>query len=473
VGEGANLAFTQRARVEYARRGGRINTDAIDNAAGVAISDREVNLKILLGQAVEAGALAGADRDRLLQDVADDVVAAVLDDVSLQTWAISRQVAASPARLDAIDSLLQHLEEADVVDRASEQLPTTAELHARVDAGAGLTRPEMAVVLAGAKRDLADELLKSTVPDSPFFGPVLDAYFPAPIVQRFGDLIGRHRLRRELVAASLTNDIVNRMGADFAAATATEAGVGLAPVVHAYAAAREMAAAEQWWQYLDHSDLAPDLLSELAEAFSGLLGALTRHYLPGLDEVALATTIARHRPAFVELAPAIATMGSTIQQHRSARRAAQLSDAGVDATWAVRFAGVSELAIVPDVADVAQALERSVVDVAETFLLAREQLGIDRVLARLEAVRPHDAWSRQAAEALRDDLHELCRSAARNSLATFPHVEPTLAIGRYGDKHAAVLDHTRRLLRQAEGAAGDRLEPLSVVVAALRRVVET
>ncbi len=167
VGEGANLAFTQRARIEYARRGGHLNTDAIDNSGGVDISDREVNLKILLRPALESGEITRAERDSLLAEVCDDVVGAVLHDSARQSMALSRAATSSPKRVGALERLMVELEGAAVLDRSVEALPTTAEMSVRARAGAGLTRPEMAVLLAGAKRGLTASLLASGVPDQP------------------------------------------------------------------------------------------------------------------------------------------------------------------------------------------------------------------------------------------------------------------------------------------------------------------
>ena len=223
VGEGANLAFTQRARIEYARRGGHVNTDAIDNAAGVDISDHEVNLKILLRPAVEAGEITATSATG-----------------SSARWPTTSWRGA--ARLRAPEHGPRpgrrrqpgpdgghrgadgELEADGVVDRAVEALPDPGGDEAREDAGAGLTRPELAVLLAGAKRSLAARLLASDVPDQPALRAALVAYFPPALAERFDDLLDSHRLRRELVASEVANDLVDRMGATFVTRLVADTG---------------------------------------------------------------------------------------------------------------------------------------------------------------------------------------------------------------------------------------------------------
>ena len=248
VGEGANLAFTQRARIEYARRGGHINTDAIDNSGGVDISDREVNLKILLRPAVESGEMTLAERDELLTEVCDDVVAAVLHDSARQSMALSRAVAASPGRIGAVERLMVELEASGVLDRAVEALPTTDEMAARARAGAGLTRPELAVLLAGAKRGLTAALLASGVPDQPAMRAALVSYFPAALAARCDHLLDGHRLRRELVASVVANEVVDRMGVTFASRLAADTGRDPSEVAAAWWIGRDVVGAADWWR---------------------------------------------------------------------------------------------------------------------------------------------------------------------------------------------------------------------------------
>jgi glutamate dehydrogenase len=187
-----------------------MNTDAIDNSAGVDISDREVNIMVLLRAVVEAGDLPPDERDALLEEVCQEVVAAVLDDCRDQSFALSRRSAASPGLMDAAETLMSELEAAAVLDRSVEALPTTEEMRARQDAQEGLTRPEVAVLLAGAKRSLTAQLLLTALPDQLALRALLVAYFPSVLSNRFGHLLDRHNLRRELIASEAANDIRSR-----------------------------------------------------------------------------------------------------------------------------------------------------------------------------------------------------------------------------------------------------------------------
>ncbi|MDO9711655.1 NAD-glutamate dehydrogenase [Paracraurococcus lichenis] len=232
VGEGANLAVTQAGRVEYARGGGRINTDALDNSAGVSTSDHEVNIKILLADAEAAGRLTRVQRDALLREMTDEVAQLVLRDNAQQHLAVTLEERAGAEALPAQALLMQRLEAAGVLDRSVAGLPDAATLRARIAAGEALTRPAICALLPLAKLWLTEAVEESDLPDDAAFGPVLAAYFPRPLQERFPELIARHRLRRELVATAIANEVANRLGCAGLARLAAEAG----PVAAARAA---------------------------------------------------------------------------------------------------------------------------------------------------------------------------------------------------------------------------------------------
>jgi glutamate dehydrogenase len=224
VGEGGNLGFTQRGRIEYAASGGRINTDFIDNSAGVDTSDHEVNIKILLGLAVQRGDLTVDERNELLQSCADDVVSHVLYDNYLQAQILSQEMEISAQRIENHEDLMQQLESDGELEREVEFLPTSEEMAERRGAGRGMERPEAAILLAYAKRSIAAALLESDLPDSPYLFQDLRSYFPPAIVERFGHLIEDHPLKRELVATIASNDVVNSQGITFVSRMVTETG---------------------------------------------------------------------------------------------------------------------------------------------------------------------------------------------------------------------------------------------------------
>ena len=472
VGEGANLAFTQRARIEYARRGGRINTDAIDNAAGVDISDHEVNLKILLRTAVEAGELTEAERDRMLGEVCDDVVAAVLRDCALQSMALARARAASPSRMGAAERLLEELEAAGVVDREVEALPTTAEMHDREDAGAGLTRPELAVLLAGSKRSLAARLLASDVPDQPALREALVGYFPPALTERFGHLLDGHRLRRELVASVVANDVVNRMGATFVTRLVADTREAPAAVAAAYWIARTVVDAPSLWRLLEGEEAQPraEALLAAAPVLSDLLEALTREYLRRGETIDIAATVARDRPAMTELAAAV-DVGTPYRRRLRSRRAEALLDTGLQPGLAPRWAALPELAIGPDAADLARATHRPVTAVAEAVLQLGESLGIDRLSDRLGHAVPQGRWGTAAWQGLREDLDDLRRGAARRALVDYPEEPEPEAVLRFLVDRAHAVAEVTRLLREIEGEPQPSLDAVAVAVRTVRRAI--
>ncbi len=232
VGEGANLAVTQAGRVEYARAGGRINTDALDNSAGVSTSDHEVNIKILLADAEREGRLTRVQRDALLREMTAEVGQLVLRDNHRQHLAVTLEERAGAEAMPAQALLMARLEAAGVLDRSVAGLPDAATMRARIAAGDALTRPAICALLPLAKLWLTDAVAESDLPDDPAFGPLLLAYFPTLLRERFPDLIARHRLRRELVATAIANEVANRLGCAGLARLAAEAG----PVAAARAA---------------------------------------------------------------------------------------------------------------------------------------------------------------------------------------------------------------------------------------------
>lgn len=479
VVEGANLALTQRARIEYARRGGRVNTDAIDNAAAVDISDHEVNLKILLRLAVEGGELNTAERDRVLQDVCDDVVASVLGDCALQGTALSRAQALSPSRMAVTELLLEELESAGVVDRAVEALPTPQEMKDRTGAGAGLTRPELAVLLAGAKRSLVSTLLRSGVPDQPALREALVSYFPASLAGRFDHLLDRHRLRRELVASVVANDVVNRMGATFVARLSADTGAAAPAVAAAYWIARGVVDAPSYWERLhtaaggdsETAVPAPTAFVAAAPGLSDLLEALTRTYLRRGEADGIAGAVDRDRSALAELAAAVDGLGSPYRRRLRSRRADTLVDGGLDPSLAVEWAGLPELEIGPDAAALARMTGRSIVGVAEAVLQLGESLGLDRLRDRLRLATPAGRWGRAAWRGLADDLDDLRRAAAERALQDRPELSEPDAVLRFLADRSKVVGEVTRLLREVEDEPEPSFDAIAVAAREVRRAI--
>lgn len=293
IAEGANLAVTQRGRIRYSRRGGRINADFIDNAAGVATSDREVNLKILLALAIERGRLDPADRDSYLVEATTEVAREVLRQVDHSVAALNRAAANSDRYLDAYEALIDDLERAGRLDRQVEVLPSSEEFSIRRQAGAGLIRPELATVLTFAKTDLVGAVEAADWSADPFLLESVVPYFPAGIRAAFSDLIPDHRLYRSLVATDVAGEIVDQMGVVWAHDLAAELGRPLGDVAGAFWAARQLTGAGDLWAQLetlaagdaagdgtgDAEQLSAPAEAALHDAVSGAVHRLVRDYL--------------------------------------------------------------------------------------------------------------------------------------------------------------------------------------------------
>ena len=430
VGEGGNLGFTQRARIEYASGGGLINADFIDNSAGVDCSDHEVNLKILLDLAVRRGELEAAARDDLLREVTDDVVHHVLYDSFLQAQILCQEVRASSARLFAYEDLMDALEHADMLSRSAEALPTSEAMAERRRAGQRLERPELAVLLAYAKRLLTDSLLESSLPEDPAFDRDLRGYFPPRVVARFGHLLPEHPLRRELVATLVSNDVVDALGPTFVNGLARELGAEPAEVVRAFRIAREVTGATQRWLEIEGhaATLDQDVTWRLMEGVDELVAGVARWYVlhaPGAD---VDETIAAGHEAFVALADAMPTLRSEAWRDEHEGIARELSAQGVPSDLARRHAFQRALLHAPDIIAAHQATGRDVGDVARAFFDLGERLGLEWLEQEVLSLPGASRIQRWAQQALLDDVLAARRVLAQRALEESPGAEPAEAV---------------------------------------------
>ena len=348
VAEGANLAVTQRARVAYSRRGGRVNTDFVDNAAGVAMSDREVNLKILLSLAEATGRLAPGDGDRLLLEARDDAAAAVLSQVDGGVVALDRAALAGGSDLQVYEALIEELEAAGMLERSTECLPGPEELARRRQAGAGLSRPELAVVMAYERSALACSVQASRLPERPGMADLARAYFPAPLREPFSDLVTSHPLFAQLVSSQVANQVTKQMGPIWAYEVSAELGCPLSQVAGADQSAAEVLGAAWMEGEVDalSSSLQMDAELALRSAISAGVDRLARWYLRHPGASGTAGRSALDERIMAELA-----------RHMGAekRDRADWTSLGVPAELAGRAAQLADLAGVGEVGHVALA----------------------------------------------------------------------------------------------------------------------
>ncbi len=476
LGEGGNLGFTQRGRIEAALFGAGgagvgLNTDAIDNSAGVDTSDHEVNIKILLGLAIADGEMTAKQRNVLLVRMTDDVAALVLRDNYFQTQCLSITHRLGTRLLEQEARFMRFLEKQGRLNRAIEFLPTDDEIAERRAANdparARLTTPERAVLLAYSKMWLFDELLTSDLPEDEWVGTALARYFPTALRERMAAYVPRHPLKREIIATHVLNSMVNRVGATFVHRLTEMTGARVAQVVRAYLMAREVFGAVGLWQRIEALDSqVPDAVQAAMLIHEGeLTSRATTWFLRSrrLGEP-MSPTIARLAPAVTTLAARLAPAAS-----KSALAEGWIA-AGVPAELATRVASAADLLDALDIAEVADSSERPFGEVYEAHAGVGERLGLARLRMQIESLPSGSYWQSRAKTALGDDLAGLQRALAQQVLQDH-RGDTAQMLASWEAAHAAPLERARRLLADLGETKQADLAMMSVALRELRNLV--
>ena len=473
AGEGGNLGFTQRGRIEYAGASGRINTDFIDNSGGVDMSDHEVNLKIPLGIAIARGDLTRKQRDELLAEVADDVTRLVLNDNYLQAQILSQEEAVSESRTQDYEELMQMLEAEGLLDRGLESLPSSEEMTERARTGAPMARPELAVLLAYAKISVKTALLASTLPDDDYLEHDLAAYFPLGVVERFGALLADHPLRRELIATIVANDVVDSQGITFVSRAIAETGAEAADVARAFRIAREVTGADTRWAEIEALDgvIDPVVQNELLAGVDWLVEMASRWYLqhaPGAD---IGRTIASDAPGFAELDAHLAEVIAPSSRTAREDAARQLIARGAPEELARRHVFQPALAHAADIVSVVRATGLPIADVARAFSAFGEVLHLDWLEVSLDGVPASSRWERWAINAIQDDLLLVRREAVAGALAESDGADVEEALAAFVARRPQAVGRLDRLIAQLRTEGVRHLAVLTVAVRQVRGVV--
>jgi glutamate dehydrogenase len=476
VGEGANLGFTQRARIEYALGGGKINTDAIDNSAGVDTSDHEVNIKIALYDAIARKELSGIeDRNTVLAEMTDDVGALVLRDNYEQTQAISVTHTIGDSQIDAQARFMRGLEKAGKLDRAIEGLPddeTIAERHAH---GTGLTRPEIAVLLAYAKLVLYEDLLKSDLPDDPQLVDDLILYFPNEVRARFRPAVERHKLRREIIATVVTNAMINRVRPTFAWQMCDETGKPPADIARAFIIMRDSFALRTIWSEIESLDnklpasVQLDMMISVARLLERAILWLLRSSYEKLD---IAAYVAEFRPRIaviqenlVQILPA--SMLATVRV-----REAELTVDGIPEDLARRVASLDVMTSAMDIVRIARTdAAHGVEDVARVYFGVGARLSLDRLRSATASITADTTWQKSALAALVDDLFNYQSTLASRVIAETdgaPNPVETWLASR-----PRVVERVDQTMNELRTSAAVDLAMLTVASRQLRALVES
>ncbi len=477
VGEGGNLGFTQNGRIEFAAAGGRIYTDAIDNSAGVDCSDHEVNIKILLNAEVAEGRMTRRQRDNLLAKMTDEVGDLVLKNNYQQTQSLNLGVRQAKPMLEVHARLMRSLEKDGKLSRSIEFLPNDEMLRERKKDGLGLFAPEISVVLAYTKIALFEALTATDLPDDPYLSGVLQDYFPVPLQQKYSAQMGKHRLRREIVATEIVNGMVNRTGSTFAHRIQEETGAAPDEIAKAYVISREVFAMLDYWR-------AAEALDNKAEA-----GAQADLLLEGRKLVERAARwILRHRPSPLDIGANVKRYGERISEFGLSladyqpaseldvqkAKARHYSERGVPLPLAHRAASFPALFPCLDIIDVAHRCDKSTDQVAGVYFSLGSRLNLHWLRDRINDLPRDNRWQALARAALRDDLYN-CNARLTTGVLTSGAVGdgPGEMVNMWMEKNRVVISRCERLLTDLKAVSKTDFAMLSVAMGEVRMLRNT
>ncbi|MCP2259741.1 glutamate dehydrogenase (NAD) [Streptoalloteichus tenebrarius] len=482
VGEGGNLGLTQRGRIEFARAGGKVNTDALDNSAGVDCSDHEVNIKILLDRMVDAERLEPGERNELLAAMTDEVAHLVLADNYRQNAVLGVSRAHAASMLTVHARLISDLEQRRGLDRALEALPTPAQFKAMDQAGQGLTSPELATLLAHVKLALKEEVLASDLPDAEAFARRLPEYFPAPLRERFGDAVAGHPLRREITTTLLVNEVVDGGGISYAFRLAEEMTASATDAVRAFSVVTRVFDLNSLWREIDALDnvVPTDVTDAMVLETRRLLDRASRWLLSNRPQpLAVGAEISRFAPVVGELAPHVTDLLRGRERDAVVEHVQRLTDQGVPEPLARRVATLLYTYGLLDVTEVAElaereklGVERSPQETAELYYALSAHLDIDQMLSSVSALQRGNRWHALARLALRDDLYGSLRAITLDALrSSDPGDDAEEKIARWEEANASRLARARAALRAIRDSGRLDLPTLSVAARQVRSMV--
>ena len=483
VGEGGNLGLTQAGRVEFARAGGKVNTDALDNSAGVDCSDHEVNIKVLLDQLVADGRLDPQQRDDLLGRMTDEVAELVLDDNRRQNAVLG------VSRAHAVDMVSVHarqvsaLEKNAGLDRELEVLPSAKGFRDRERAGEGLTSPELATLLAHVKLSLKRDVLASDLPEAEAFSTRLPDYFPEPLRGDHADAVRSHPLRRQITATLLVNEVVDGAGLSYAYRLGEEMTATSTDAVRAFAVVTRVYDLPSLWRQVEAlgSSVPSAVTDEMMLQSRRLLDRASRWLLSNRPQpLAIGAEISRFRPAVAELSDAVPQLLRGQAADNAAAKVERLVGHGVPQQLAERFSVLLDTYALLDITEVAELAERdtgisagrSERDSAELYFALHEHFDVERLLLAVNALERGNRWHALARLALRDDLYAALRDITVDVLrSSDPEQDVAGKIARWEEVNSSRVSRAVAALQSIEKSGGLDLATLSVATRQLRSMV--
>jgi glutamate dehydrogenase len=476
VAEGGNLGLTQAARIEYAMGGGLVNTDFIDNSAGVDTSDHEVNIKILLQARVNRGELTPAARGELLHAMTDEVAALVLRQNYDQNRALAAAGAQAAQMLHVHSRYLRRLEREHRIGRRLDSLPGDKEIAERRSAGLGLTVPEFAVLLAQAKISAVQQVLGSSIPGDPFLRSVLTSYFPEPLQAAYASEMDLHPLRREIVTTMVVNDMVNRGGTTFLFRMNEETGASVPDISRAWLVAREVYGMTRFWAQVERLDGQVSVATQISVLLEGrkLTERAVRWLLlnrrPPFDIQATIGFFADGVRAVVASLPKLLS-GRDLATFTERREAAVARE--VPADLAERVASMVPAYSAFDIVNVAADTGSDVTETAEIYFALGGRLQITRLRDQIVALPRDDRWNTMARSTLRDDLYAAHAALARDVLEVTGPGTAEERLAQWAERNEQDVQRTGQMLTEIWETERSTLATLSVAVRAVRSLVSS
>lgn len=474
VGEGGNLGLTQLGRVEAAHVGVRLNTDAIDNSAGVDTSDHEVNIKILLDEVVRAGDLTLQQRDALLEQMTDEVADLVLADNYDQNVLLGNSRYGAANLIETHGRMIRDLEARGFLDRALEGLPADDEIATRAAAGQGLTGPELAVLAAYAKIS-CDQDLQSAVADDPWFADRAVEYFPARIAEEYADRIPSHPLREEIITTVVVNDLINHGGITLVFRACEETGAGVPEVVRAASAVIAIFGLRDFWRRVDSLDNEVPTQAQAALHLESrrLLDRALRWFLQARGATLdLSVEVARFTPVVSRLSGEVVSALRGVERERFERGVNRFVELGAPPELGEEASAMLDVFALLDITGICEETGEDPADVLEIYFALSERYDVDRLLGQITVLSRGDRWTALARQALRGDLYA---ALAQFTLGVVQDTEPTQStaqrIEAWEVGHAEGLARARSTLDQIAAQESADLAMLSVALRVLRTLV--
>jgi len=477
IGEGANLGTTQRGRIEYALSGGRLNTDSIDNSAGVDCSDHEVNIKILIDSAIKKGRLKQSGRTKLLESMTDEVGELCLEDNYLQGQAMTLSQSLGVQALDDQIRLMRVLEKEADLDRGVEYLPDDETLNERKQSKRGLVRPELSVLLSYSKNWLYAELLESDVPDDPFLQGDLEEYFPTALQKKYAKDIAGHRLSREIIATVLTNSMVNRVGETFVTRFMERTGMAPADIVRAFTITKHVFMLDELWYAIEELDnkVPASTQNAMLLEINHLVDWSTLWFLRNGDRP---LDIGKHVEMYQDgVCTLLNNMSKALPNHYmddlKTRSKPNIRD-GVPEKLALQVGGLVNLFTACDIVRLANRRKLPVPNVAQLYYYVSSKFMLGRLRAAADKLDAQTHWQKLAAEALIEEIygHQLALS---NHVLDFAKnvTAPEKAVEAWAKQHHEPVEQTQQLLGELRSAAVTDLSMVAVASRQLRALSDT